>query len=144
EPASATQFAGTQQMGAGRMTSIARLLSSQALVPQTRQFVSMFQQFLDEKQMVRFKPSDPMRLPPELQDAASVNLDKDAIAGEYDFPAHDGTLPGTDGRKVAAITRLLEAAQGFPDAFAPQPGNINAKKLLLLGAKASGLQIENF
>lgn len=144
EPASATQFAGTQQMGAGRMTSIARLLSSQALVPQTKMMVSMFQQFLDQKQMVRFKPSDPMNLPPELQDAASVELSKDAIAGEYDFPAHDGTLPGTDARKVAAITRLLEAAQGFPQCFTPQPGNINPKKLLLVGAKASGLQIENF
>ena len=144
EPASATQFAGTQQMGAGRMTSIARLLSSQALVPQTRMMVSMFQQFLDTPQMVRFKPSDPMNLPPELQDAASVNLSKDAIAGEYDFPAHDGTLPGTDARKVAAITRLLEAAQGFPQCFTPEPGNINPKKLLLVGAKASGLQIENF
>ena len=144
EPASATQFAGTQQMGAGRMTSIARLLSSQALIPQTRMMVSMFQQFLDKSQMVRFKPSDPMNVPPELQDAASVNLTKDAIAGEYDFPAHDGTLPGTDGRKVAAITRLLEAAQGFPQCFTPEPGNINPKKLLLVGAKASGLQIENF
>lgn len=144
EPASATQFAGTQQMGAGRMTSIARLLSSQALVPQTRMMVSMFQQFMDGKQTVRFKPSNPMDLPPELQDAAAVDLSKDAIAGEYEFPAHDGTLPGTDARKVAAITRLLEAAQGFPQCFTPEPGNINPKKLLLVGAKASGLQIENF
>jgi hypothetical protein len=144
EPASATQFAGTQQMGAGRMTSIARLLSSMALVPQTKMFVSMYQQFLDKAQMVRFKPSDPMNLPPELQDAASVNLSKDAIAGEYDFPAHDGTLPGTDGRAVAAISRLLEAAQGFPQCFTPAPGNIDPKKLLLIGAKKSGLNIENF
>lgn len=144
EPASATQFAGTMQMGAGRLTSIARLLASQALVPQTRMFVSMFQQFMDETQMIRFKPSDPMKLPPELQDAASVALNKDAIAGEYDFPAHDGTLPGTDGRKVAAIAKMLEAAQAFPQCFTPQPGNINPKKLLLAGAKASGLQIENF
>jgi hypothetical protein len=144
EPASATQFAGTQQMGAGRMTSIARILASQALVPQTRMFVSMFQQFMDDAQMIRFKPSDPMNLPPELQDAASVNLSKDAIAGEYDFPAHDGTLPGTDGRKVAAIAKLLEAAQGFPQCFTPQPGNLDPKRLLMGGAKAAGLQVENF
>jgi hypothetical protein len=141
---SATQFSGTQQMGAGRMTSIARLLSSQALVPQARQFVSNFQQFLDKPQMVRFKPSDPTNIPPELADAASVLLTKDTIAGEYEFVPHDGTLPGTDGRKVAAITRLLEAAQGFPDAFTPAPGNINPRKLLLVGAKVSGLNIENF
>ncbi len=144
EPASATQFAGTQQMGAGRLTSIARLLSSQALVPQTRQFVSMFQQFMDGVQMVRFKPSDPMNLPPELQQAASLSLSHDAIAGEFEFPPHDGTLPGVDGRKVAAITRLLEAAQGFPQAFAPAPGNLDPKKLLLAGAKVSGLNVENF
>jgi hypothetical protein len=144
EPASATQFAGTQQMGAGRLTSIARLMSSQALVPQTRMIVSMFQQFMDDAQMIRFKPSDVTSLPPELRDAASVSLDKNAIAGEYDFPPHDGTLPGTDGRKVAAISKLLEAAQGFPDAFSPQPGNLNPKKLLFLGAKAAGLHVENF
>jgi hypothetical protein len=141
---SATQFAGTQQMGAGRMTSIARLLSSQALVPQAKQFVSNFQQFMDQPQAIRFKPTDPTAVPAELADAASVTVSKDTIAGEYEFVAHDGTLPGTDGRKVAAIVRLLEAAQGFPDAFTPQPGNINPRKLLLVGAKASGLNVENF
>ena len=141
---SATQFAGTQQMGAGRMTSVARLLSSQALVPQAKQFVANFQQYLDMKQAVRFKPSDPTSVPPELQNAATVTLDKDTVAGEFEFVAHDGTLPGTDGRKVAAIARLLEAAQGFPDAFTPAPGNINPRKLLLVGAKASGLNVENF
>jgi len=141
---SATQFAGTQQMGAGRMASIARLLSSQALVPQAKQFVSNFQQFLDQPQAVRFKPTDPTNIPPELQDAAAVTVTKDTVAGEYEFVPHDGTMPGTDGRKVAAITRLLEAAQGFPEAFQPGPGNINPRKLLLVGAKASGLNIENF
>lgn len=141
---SATQFSGTLQMGAGRMTSIARLLSSQALVPQAKQFVSMFQQFMDRKQMVRFKPSDPTSVPPELRNAATVELGRDEIAGEYDFIAHDGTLPGTDGRKVAAIAKLLQAAQAFLQVFAPAPGNIDPKKLLLVGAKVSGLSIENF
>ena len=141
---SATQFAGTQQMGAGRMTSIARLLSSQALVPQAKQFVGMFQQFLSHTQEVRFKPTNPANVPPPLTDAASVSLNRDVIAGDYEFIAHDGTLPGTDGRKVAAITRLLEAAQGFPQIFQPAPGNIDPRKLLLEGAKASGLHIENF
>lgn len=141
---SATQFAGTQQMGAGRMTSVARLLASQALVPQSKQFVSNFQQFLDGTQEIRFKPSDPTSVPPELQDAATVKLTRDTIAGEYEFIAHDGTLPGTDGRKVAAIAKLLEASQAFPQIFTPQPGNINPRKLLMVGAKASGLQVENF
>lgn len=141
---SATEFAGTQQMGAGRMTSIARLLSVQALVPQTKRFVSNFQQFMQNDQVVRFVPSDPMSVPVELRDAAAVTLNRDVIAGEYDFIAHDGTLPGTNGQKVAAITRLLEASQGFPQLFTPAPGNLNPRHLLLEGAKASGLKVENF
>lgn len=144
EPPSATQFVGTQQMGAGRLTSIARLLSSQAIVPQTRQFVTMFQQFMDGSQTLRFKPSDPMSVPPELQDAAAVTISRDTIAGEFSFPPHDGTLPGTDVRKIAAITRLLESAQAFPQAFVPAPGNLNPKKLLMAGAKAAGLDPENY
>ena len=144
EPPSATQFAGTQQMGAGRLTSIARLLSSQALVPQTRQMVSNFQQFMEGSQTVRFKPSDPMKVPPELQDAAAVIISKDTIMGEYEYPPHDGALPGTDVRKVAAITRLLESSQAFPQVFTPAPGNLDAKKLLMAGAKAAGLNVENF
>jgi len=142
---SATQFAGTQQMGAGRMTSIARLLSTQALVPQTKQIVGNFQQFLDQAQVVRFKPSDPAKVPPDLQDAAAVTLTRDTIAGDFEFIAHDGTLPGPDVKRVAAITRLLEAAQGFPTMFTPGvPGNFDVKRLLLDGAKASGLDPSNY
>lgn len=140
---SATEYAGTMQMGAGRMTSIARILSTQALVPQTRQFVANFQQFMDKPQMVRFQ-SDGLDLPPGLREARALEITKDHIAGEYDFIAHDGTLPGTDGKKVAAITRLLEAAQAFPDIFAPGPGNINPRRLIFAGAKASGVNVDNF
>lgn len=141
---SATQFVGTQQMGAGRMTSIARFLSSQALVPQAKQFVSMFQQYLEGEQVIRFKPTDPTKVPLELQDAKALKVSRDTIAGEYEFIAHDGTLPGTDGKKVAAIARLLEVAQGFPQVFSPAPGNIDPRKLILSGAKVSGLNVENF
>lgn len=141
---SATQFAGTQQMGAGRLTSIARLLSVQGLVPQAKQIVSNFQQFLTEDQIMRFKPTDVSKIPPELIDAASVTINRDTIAGEYGFIAHDGTLPGTNGQKVAAITRLLESAQGFPQAFEPKPGNLNPKRIILDGAKATGLNVESY
>ena len=144
EEPSATQFAGTQQMGAGRLTAVARLLSSQALVPQTQQFVSNFQQFLEEQQAVRFRPTDPLNIPPELRDAATVMVSRDVIQGEFEFIAHDGTLPGTNGQKVAAIARLLECAVAFPQVFTPGPGNIDPRRLILQGAKASGLNVENF
>src|SRR5262249_35750993 len=41
----ATQFTSTQQMSAGRLASVARLISVQGLVPETRQFTENFQQF---------------------------------------------------------------------------------------------------
>ncbi len=140
---SATSYAGTQQMSAGRMTSVARLLSSQALVPQCKQFVSNFQQFMDHKQEVRFK-GDPTSMPPDLQKAYSLTLNRDVIQGDFEFIAHDGTLPGTDAKKVAAITRLLEGAAVFPQAFEPAPGNLDPRKLILAAAKASGLDIRNY
>lgn len=140
---SATAYAGTQQMSAGRMTSVARLLSSQALVPQCKQFVSNFQQFMDHTQEVRFK-GDATMLPPDLQRAYSLSLTRDTIQGDFEFIAHDGTLPGTDAKKVAAITRLLEGAAIFPQAFTPAPGNLDPRKLIMAAAKASGLDVRNF
>lgn len=141
---SATQFSGTMQMGAGRLTSIARLLSSQALVPQAKQFVANFQQFMDHTQTIRFKSDKMLNLPPELQNAGSLTLSKDVIQGEYDFIAHDGTLPGPDPRKVAGITRLLESAAMFPQVFTPAPGNLDPRLLIYEAAKASGVRVEDF
>jgi hypothetical protein len=140
--ASATEFAGVQQMGAGRMASIARLLSTQGIVPQTRQIVSNFQQFLEISQAVRFTPSE--NTPEALLGVASLVLTRDVIQGSFDFISHDGTLPGTDGKKVAAIARLLESAAAFPDVFAPAPGNLNPRRLIFAAAKAAGVNIENF
>lgn len=140
---SATEFAGTQQMSAGRLAAPARLLSVQALVPQTRQFVAMFQTFLDGKQIVRYQP-DPTTVSPEFRNQRFLEITPDTIQGEFDFKAHDGTLPGTDSRRVAAITRLLEGAALFPQMFSPAPGNLDPRLLIFAAAKASGLNVENF
>lgn len=140
---SATEFAGTQQMAAGRMSAVARLLSVGGIVPQTRQFVANFQQFLDQNQKLRYQPEG-FAGPPELRNQAFLEVGPDTIQGEFDFIAHDGTLPGTDSRKVAALTRLLEASAVFPHIFAPAPGNLDPRALLYAAAKASGVNPENF
>jgi hypothetical protein len=140
--ASATEFAGTQQMAAGRLSSIARQLSTQALVTQTKQTVSNFQQFMEIQQAVRFTPSE--RTPEALLGIAALVINRDTIQGSFDYIPHDGTMPGTDGKKVAAISRLLESAAAFPDVFTPQPGNLNPRKLIFAAAKAAGVSIENF
>lgn len=139
---SATEFAGSQQMSAGRMSSIARMLSVQGVVPQTGQFVSMFQQFLNMPQALRFVPTEDT--PEQLMAAASLVLTRDLVQGTFDLVANDGTLPGTDGKKVAAISRILEAAAPFPQVFQPMPGNLDPRKLIFAAAKASGVSLENF
>jgi hypothetical protein len=139
---SATEFAGSQQMAAGRLSSIARLLSTQGLVEQTRQFVSMFQQFLTLPQAIRFVPTEDT--PEQLLAAASFVLNRDLIQGQFDYIDNDGTLPGTDGKKVAAITRILETAGMFQQVFMPAPGNLDPRKLIFAAAKASDVNIQNF
>jgi len=141
---SATEFAGTQQMAAGRMSAIARLLSVQGLVPQTKQFVTMFQQFLDEPQRLRFDP-EKIGAPAHLQGLKSLEISRDTIQGMFDFVAHDGTLPNGDVKKVAALTKVLQSAAAFPQVFQPAPGNLDPRALILSAARAAGLRdIEQF
>jgi hypothetical protein len=139
----ATEFAGTQQMSAGRMSSVARMISVQGLVPQTRQITSNFQQFLSVPMSIRFVPNG-LTTPINLFSKRALDITPDVIQGKFDFVAHDGALPGTDGRKVAAMTKLLEVAVGFPQFFTPEPGNIDARAIILATAKAAGVNVENF
>jgi hypothetical protein len=139
EPDSATEFAGTQSMAAGRMASVARLISEQAIVPQTKQFVSMFQQFMTEPQKVRYNP-DPFTAPPELQGLKFLEISPDTIQGEFSFIAHDGAMPDGNQKQVAAIARLIEVAGVFPQLFVPSPGNIDPRQLVLAGARSAGLK----
>ena len=140
----ATEFAGTQQMAAGRMSSVARLISVQAVVPQTRQFVSMYQQFLEDVQKVRYV-ADPFSSPTQLLGVPVLEISRDTIQGEFDFVPSDGSLPTGDAKKVAGIARLLQVAAGFPQVFQPAPGNLDPKALIIAGAKASGLNdLERF
>lgn len=138
----ATEFAGTQQMAAGRLTSLARLISVEGLVPQTKQIVANFQQFLSEDMVIRFKPS--LDTSPQFRGISALTITRDIVQGDFDFIAHDGTLPGTDSRKVAAMVQALKAAAEFPQFFVPQPGNLDARAMLLSLLKAGGVNIENF
>lgn len=138
----ATEFAGTQQMQAGRMSAIARLISVQGLMPQTMQIVANFQQFLAGSMAIRFVGTP--ETSPRFQGISALTITPDIIQGKFDFIAHDGTLPGTDSRKVAALARILEAAQGFPQFFQPGAGNLDARKILFALLKSAGVNVENF
>lgn len=141
--ATATEYTGATQMGAGRLSSTARLISVQALVPETRQFVSNFQQFLNVSMSLRFVPGG-FDSPNNFQGSKVLQISSDTIQGRFDYIAHDGSLPGTDTRKVAAISRLLELVPLVPQIFVPAPGNIDPRALVLSGAKAAGLNVENY
>ena len=157
----ATQFAGVQQMATGRISSIARILSTLALVPQTRRMVSNFQQFMPDEMTIRvtgnsidFDADDAtgsyltVRRDNEEFPPADERHHLPDIQGQYDIRPHDGSLPGTDARKVAAMTRALEMFSSNP-AFAEMfddtiPGALNAKKLVYESLKASGMMVRNF
>lgn len=147
EEQTATQFSGTQDMATGRISSIARLLSESAIVPQTRRFVSNFQQFMDPEQIIRVlgKGSEfDADNPPQ----KFMTVKKADIQGNYDVVPHDGSLPGADAQVVAAASRAIEAWSQNP-ALAPAfdstiPGALDPIRIFRDLLKKSGLPVEKF
>lgn len=136
EGQTATAFTGTQQMAAGRLSAIARLLSVGALVPQTKRFVANFQQFFDDTLYRKVVGMDE-QTGNEFSDGEFA-ITNDVIQGTFTFRAHDGALPGPDAKMVAALTRTLEGMQQFPGVFSPEEGNINPRSVFLRLIRASG------
>jgi len=144
EGGTATQSINAQQMAAGRLTGIARILSTTGLMPQTKRFVTNFQQFLNQSMVIRLT-SDDKEFRPQFQNQRYIEVSRDTIQGSFDIVPVDMSMPGTDTKAVAAATRLLEVANGFPQLFVnTTPGNIDLRSLLLWTAKKSGMPIDNF
>lgn len=142
----ATQFAGTQQMATGRISTLARLLSTTALCPQTRRIASNIQQFMPDSQIVRVTGDDEKYDPDEPQNS-TMEVQRTDIQIQFDVVPHDGSLPGTDARKVAALSRILEAASNpaFAQYFDPTvPGSFDGRKILFESARAAGMDTRNF
>lgn len=136
EGVTATEFSGTQQMAAGRLSAIARLLSVGGLVPQTKRFASNFQQFYDSDLYRKIVGMDEQT--GEMFSDGPYSITNDTIQGTFTFRAHDGALPGPDARKVAALTRIMEGMRLFPSVFQPGEGNINPRSVFLESIRASG------
>lgn len=181
------QYQDVSQMAMGRISTIARNLSSRALVWQTRRILMNLQQFMPDTQTIRItgqsdEEYDPDTPPPKFltirrdpppdeivaanesykvasQQAISLgqvppepppellHADATDIQFEFDVSPHDGAMPGTDARAVAAAGRLIEAAAN--PAFQPCfddtiPGNIDPKALLVWTARKAGLPAKNF
>lgn len=168
----ATEYVGTSQMAQGRISTVARLLSANGLVPQTNRIVSNLQQFLPNAMTIRitgsneFNPDKPqekfltvIKDANQLEDGTGMDdegnpiprdplLDKVAskemhdIQGNFDVVPHDGSLPGTDARKVAALSRAIEAWATNPllsEAFdRTHPGAIDPIKTFQKLLKATG------
>lgn len=132
----ATEFAGTSQMAAGRLSAIARLLSVGALVPQTRRMTANFQQFFDQE-LIRNVVGEEQETMDQFSDGP-YRITNDVIQGNFTFRPHDGALPGTDAKKVAALTRALEATATFPQIFAPEEGNMDPRRLFIDLIRSSG------
>lgn len=140
---SATGGQQALDMAKGRMAMIARLLSVTSLVPQTKRFVSNFQQYTEEEMYVRIR-GDALDIPKQLLGMKGVKITRDTIQGTFDFLAADGTLPGLDTRTVAAITKVIETGSEYPQIFENKPGNLDLRRMIYAGAKAAGLNVEKF
>lgn len=142
----ATTSASAQQMAAGRLTSTARMISMQALVPQTVRVTKDFQQFMPDNTVIRIRGDD-AEYRPQFKDKKSISLTRDMIQMQFDVEPHDGTMPGVDAKAVAAVTRLIEASANplVAQIFAPNvPGNLDMKALVLYASRKSGVPVDNF
>lgn len=169
------QFDTVQTMATGRISTIARLLSASALVPQTQRIISNLQQFLPPEIVIRVTGEtdafDPDKPPEKFmtvrRDASEWINHEDGkplmttdesgqpipdpraslpdIQGNFDISAHDGAMPGTDQKKVAALSRAVEAWSANPalqTVFDPTiPGNIDPRKMFFKLLKATGFPI---
>ena len=146
EDETATKFVGVQQMATGRISTLARLLSVGALAPQTRRIVCNLQQFMPESIVIRVS-GDAAEYDPDSPPQKYIAIQKADIQAEFDIVPSDGALPGPDTRKVAALTRAVEAAgtpmgaQIFDDTV---PGNLSFKKVMYEIFRLGGMPLTNF
>lgn len=143
------QFTGVQKMATGRVTSIARLLAEQGIMPQTMRWVSNFTQFASDEQMVRItgKANQDMDLDDPKKPKWKLIKGTDLV-GSYEIVPYDPSLPGADAKIVAAAARTVEAYAGNP-ALAPAfdvkiPGSIDPIKVFQYMLQKSGLPVERF
>lgn len=139
------QFETVTKMGTGRISTMARLLSSGALMPQTRRIAMNFQQFAPDEMIIRIS-GDNDEYDPDKEPVPSIAVRKADIQCEFDYTSSDGSLPGMDGRKTAALTRFLEIAtqpafQQFVDPTIP--GNVDLKRIMFETGKGIGLSIND-
>lgn len=139
---SATEFQSVQQNAGGRLGAIARLLSAQAIVPQTQRFVSNFQQYYDGTMVRRIEGEALLDMTEGAPTA--ITISSDAIQGRFDFRAHDGTLPGADSKKTAALSRAIQVMPLFPQLFQPGPTGLNPRKIFIDLFRATGMNPENY
>lgn len=141
------QFDGTRKMATGRVTSIARLLAEQGIMPQTMRWVANLQQFMTSDQTVRITGKDD-DFDPEQPGQKWKTIKQVDIQGQFDVEPVDPSLPGADAKIVSAAARTIEAYAGNP-ALAPAfdvkiPGSIDPVAVFRYMLKKSGLPIERF
>ena len=144
---SATATVAGMEMASGRLMTVSRLLAVQGILPQVRRFVKNFQQFLDDEIILKIRGNQ-IEVRPEFianNPSGYVSISRDVIEGEFEFSADDITLPGTNTKQVAALSRALETAAQIPGIFDPaDPGALNPKAIFLYLLKSADVPIENF
>lgn len=81
----ATEVRTTGEAAASRLAALARVISAQGVVDLTEQMSLNLQQYLSMEFELQLLGMDAAR--------QSIKIDPEAIAGDFYFPIHDGTLP---------------------------------------------------
>ena len=81
----ATEVRTSAEAGSSRLASLARTISSQALVDLTTQMSVNTQQLLSEKMMIAVVGEDGKQ--------KSIRVGASSVVGDFSFPVNDGTLP---------------------------------------------------
>jgi hypothetical protein len=159
----ATEFNGIQEMASGRVSSIARMISEQALQPQVRRMVCNFQQFLPDEVSIRIR-GDSDDFDPDKPAERQKNIIRDRsafppddpraqapadIQCNFDVVPHDGSLPSAETQKIAALMKIVETFSSQP-VLAPVlfdqkiPGSWDIKKLFATAVRLTGIKVNNY
>ena len=129
---SATENRNTTTGSASRLKTIASVLFRSALEPLGRQMLSNLRDGLDEKTYVKALQSKAQATP------EFIKVNKEDLAGHYDFEVFDGTLPSDRYHIAQAIDELLQGLLGNPQAAVYL--GMDPKKLLMESLQLRGVR----
>lgn len=116
EEKTATEISSASQMGSARLRTLAKMFSSQGLVPLARQMVQNNMQFLSERQYLSIVGDLEMALSgmPGAIGGQGVEIGPEDIQGLFAFPVSDASMPLDPVRFARTWVQILQLSASHP------------------------------